>query len=372
MMQAAARSGAGANRWTRLREVTGFGVNPGNLRMLTYVPDELPESAALVVVLHGCMQTAAGYDRGAGWSTLADRYGFALIFPEQQRANNPRCCFTWYQLGDIERGRGEPQSIREMIEQMVLDRDIDRRRIFVTGFSAGAAMASVMLATYPDVFAGGGIIAGVPYGAATNVQQAFECMFQGRGRPPKEWGDHVRAASPHRGPWPKVSVWQGGADRTVRPTNADEIVKQWTDVHGLALAPSYADTVNGFARRVWCDRKGRDVIECYSIGGMGHGAPLATGDGDDRCGAAGPFLLNVGISSSFHIARFWGIATEKAAAARRHLAPKQPVIAGADEDGRWDEAALAAGDGGADDKAGRGVRRVIKRALRAIGLMRTG
>jgi len=80
----------------RLREVHAFGSNPGNLRMFSYHPPKLAENPALVVVLHGCTQTAGGYDVGAGWSTLADRYGFALLFPEQQRTNNPNGCFNWF------------------------------------------------------------------------------------------------------------------------------------------------------------------------------------------------------------------------------------------------------------------------------------
>src|SRR6266852_6978099 len=92
---------------SRLQEVDGFGSNPGNLRMFGYLPSRLEANPALVVVLHGCTQSAAGYDHGAGWSTLADRYGFALLLPEQQRSNNPNGCFNWFQSGDIERGRGE-------------------------------------------------------------------------------------------------------------------------------------------------------------------------------------------------------------------------------------------------------------------------
>src|SRR5215470_18949429 len=81
---------------TRLREIFGFGSNPGNLRMFVYRPPALADNPALVVVLHGCTQTAAGYDLGAGWSTLADRYGFALLLPEQQRSNNPNGCFIGF------------------------------------------------------------------------------------------------------------------------------------------------------------------------------------------------------------------------------------------------------------------------------------
>ena len=156
------------------------------------------------------------YDFGAGWSTLADRHGFVLLLPEQQRANNANNCFNWFSAGDIERGRGEAMSIRCMVEKMIVDHEIDRRRVFVTGLSAGGAMTSVMLATYPEVFAAGAIIAGLPYGTAANVKEAFESMGQVRARSAREWGDLVRAASPHQGPWPRVSVWHGGADQVVK------------------------------------------------------------------------------------------------------------------------------------------------------------
>src|ERR1700720_3949676 len=167
----------------RLQLVPEFGPNPGNLRMFTYLPPQYAANPALVVVLHGCTQTAASYDLGAGWSTLADRYGFALLLPEQQRSNNPNGCFNWFQTGDIERSHGEALSIRQMVDKMVSDHGIDRKRVFVTGLSAGGAMTSVMLATYPDVFAGGAIIAGLPFGIASNVREALNGMMQSASRP---------------------------------------------------------------------------------------------------------------------------------------------------------------------------------------------
>jgi poly(hydroxyalkanoate) depolymerase family esterase len=86
--------------------------------MLEHLPQRLGKSPALVVVLHGCAQTAAAYDHGAGWSSLADRHGFALLFPEQRRENNPKNCFTWFERGDTTRDLGEAASIRQMIEHM--------------------------------------------------------------------------------------------------------------------------------------------------------------------------------------------------------------------------------------------------------------
>lgn len=290
---------------SHLAEVHEFGSNPGALRMFKYVP-ERPNSA-LVVVLHGSSQTAASYDLGAGWSTLADRYGFVLLLPQQQIANNPNNGFNWFLLGDIERGRGEALSICQMIETMIAAHRIDRRRVFITGLSAGGAMACVMLAAYPELFAAGAVIAGLPYGTATNVNEALESMVHVRARSAREWGDLVRAASPHRGPWPRISVWHGSADPVVRPENADEIAKQWIDLHGLDHEPTGEELVDGYPRRVWRNRMGDDAIESYTIPGMAHGAPLATGNGEQHCGAPGAFLLDVGISSSYHIAKFWGL-----------------------------------------------------------------
>src|SRR3954468_20147205 len=200
----------------------------------------------------------------------------------------------------------------QMVGRMVSDHAIDPARVFVTGLSAGGAMTSVMLATYPEVFAGGAIIAGLPYGAANNVQQAFENMFQCPPRPARDWGDLVRAASRHRGAWPRISVWHGDADATVVPSNAIEIIKQWTDVHGLSARPSFEEVVDGYPRKVWVNGTGDELIESYSIPNMAHGTPLATGDADEQCGAAGPFLLEVGISSSYHIAKFFGLTNDRA------------------------------------------------------------
>src|SRR3984893_10695465 len=134
---------------------------------------------------------------------------------------------------------------------MTRDHGIDRTRVFVAGLSAGGAMTSVMLAAYPETFAAGAVIAGLPYRTATNINEAFESMFQVRPRSAREWGDLVRAASRHRGPWPRLSVWHGSADPVVKPENADEIVKQWTNVHGLDQEPTLTETVDGFPRQVW-------------------------------------------------------------------------------------------------------------------------
>jgi poly(hydroxyalkanoate) depolymerase family esterase len=292
-------------RLTELRELFGFGANPGNLRMFAYTPERLPHNAPLVIALHGCTQTAEEYDHGTGWSSLADKFGFAVVYPQQQPANNSKNCFSWFLPGDIARGRGEALSIREMVEHAVATFATDRRKVFVTGLSAGGAMASVMLATYPEVFAGGAIIAGLPYGCASNVQQAFEAMFTEQAHAAQALGDRVRGASRHRGPWPKISVWHGTSDPIVKPSNGEDVVRQWTNVHGLSDNPSYQELIGRHTRRIWNDANGTALIEAFSIWGMAHGVPLATTMGSESCGAPGAFFLDVGISSAHHIARIW-------------------------------------------------------------------
>lgn len=138
----------------RLTDLLGFGSNAGDLRALTYVPKNLPDDAALVVVLHGSWQTARDYNSRSGWSSVADEYKFVL-FPEQRCSNNANLSFNWFEPRDMRRDDGEAHSIRQMVEAIILAHGLDRRRIYITGLSAGGAMTSVMLATYPDVFAGG-------------------------------------------------------------------------------------------------------------------------------------------------------------------------------------------------------------------------
>lgn len=305
-----------------LREIGEFGPNPGQLRMLAFVPPGLPAGAPLVLVLHGCGQTAGGYDRGSGWSALAARLGFALVFPEQRPINNPNRCFNWFRPADTRRDAGEAASIRQMVAWMLARHRLDPRRVFVTGLSAGGAMASVMLAAYPDGFAAGAIIAGLPYGAAQSIPEAFEAMATGRPRPPEAWAEAVRRASPHRGPWPRVSIWQGSADATVRPVNAEQILAQWRALHGpAATAEAERLLAPGHHLALWRGPDGRVLIELHRIEGMGHGVPIAPQAGAPPLGEAGPFMLDVGIASTAAIVGFFGLGAAPAAEA----APARPL-----------------------------------------------
>ena len=124
---------------SRLVRVRDFGSNPGNLRMLSFIPWKLRPKAPLVVVLHGCGQSARDITYGAGWTGLANEMGFALLAPEQRRANNPQRGFNWFHPSDRTRDSGEALSIRQMIDWMISEHGLDRKRVYVTGLSAGGA-----------------------------------------------------------------------------------------------------------------------------------------------------------------------------------------------------------------------------------------
>ena len=144
------------------------------------------------------------------------------------------------------RGGGEVASIHSMVGWAVGTLSVDADRVFVCGLSAGGAMAGAMLAGYPELFGGGAIIAGLPFGAAASVSEALDAMYVGKVKEPVRWGDLVRAACgreagrPDAG-WPAVSIWYGTRDRVVKPINAGELVKQWTDVHEVGAAEPVTD-----------------------------------------------------------------------------------------------------------------------------------
>lgn len=282
--------GSGQVHDVRLADVTGFGSNPGALCARLYLPENLPAGAALVVVLHGCTQSAA-----FRLVATCDRTRIAVLFPEQQRANNANLCYNWFVPGDIARDGGEALSIRQMIEAVVVAHDLDRRSIFITGLSAGGAMAAVMLAAYPEVFAGGAIIAGLAYGSAASIPEAFDRMRGHGGPSPAGLQRLLREASSHSGPWPKIAVWQGSADNTVVPANADAIVAQGKGVHGVAKMPAHTEKARVQTRQVWCDVNGQEVIEKFIVADMGHGTPLKTG-GDDGLGVAGGRVPRRGVA----------------------------------------------------------------------------
>lgn len=306
-----AEPGRFAHSEAALTQVTGFGTNPGNLLMFKHVPASMPASAPLVMVLHGCTQSAAAME-ASGWSAAADVYKFYVVYAQQQSSNNANSCFNWFEPGDIARGQGEALSIKQMVDHMKGTYPVDAARVFVTGFSAGGYMTPVMLATYPDVFAAGAVNAGGPYRCATSMGEAFTCMSPGVNKTPTAWGDLVRGAYPgYAGPWPRVSLWHGTSDSTVAVANLTEDMEQWTNVHGIDQTADTADTVSGFPHKVYRDASGRALVETVEVTGMNHAVAIdpqyAFPGSSAACGTAGSYFSDVNACAVYHQATFFGL-----------------------------------------------------------------
>jgi poly(hydroxyalkanoate) depolymerase family esterase len=305
---------------TEPREESGFGSNPGNLRMFSYVPAGLPAGAPLVVVLHGCKQKAATFARDAGWIALADRSKVALLLPEQKGlpryfwdvyvfpwvlawygANNQNGCFNWFEPDNTARDRGEAHSISQMIDAMIARHAVDRSRVYIAGLSAGGAMTAAMLAAYPERFAGGAIVAGVPYGCADSVGKALQCMNPGIDQTPADWRRRVPDPS---GPVPPVSIWHGDSDTRVVPRNRQELIDQWTAVHGLVPTPTRSEQSGSVTRELYMDGDAVKV-ESVLVKGLGHAFPIRTGTAP--CGQPGDFVVAASVCAASEIARFWGL-----------------------------------------------------------------
>jgi len=287
-------SPAAPGRFVVLRE---FGANPGRLRLRGYLPARaVCPGAPLVVLLHGCGQDAADFAAEAGWTGLADRLRLPLLLPEQQAENNRQRCFDWFHLAATMRGHGEAASIAAIVDAAAARFQSDRRRVFVAGLSAGGAMAAVMLAAYPDVFAAGSAFAGLPVGEATSMVRALGLMARGGAEAtPAERVERARRVAPpdYCGPWPRLSVWRGEADQTVVPENGARLAAQWRALHGLAEPPT--------RRSAYCQAWG-NAVELWTLPGLGHAWAIGAGSG-----RGSEFAVQGTVDAVTEIARFWGI-----------------------------------------------------------------
>jgi poly(hydroxyalkanoate) depolymerase family esterase len=297
-LPASSGTGTGGAAGAGITEVSSFGDNPGQLKMFVHAPPS-GKASAIVVALHGCTQGASDY-LGAGWNELADKAGFAVVYPEQTTSNNYQRCFRWFDKAQIEHGAGEASSIAAMTEHAKAE--YGATKAYVTGLSAGAAMTSVMLATYPELFEAGAIMAGLPYACATSQNDAYSCMSPGRDQTADAWAKLVPSAA--HGTAPRVSIWHGDADWIVRPMNETQLVRQWTGVAGVPSEPSSTATVDGATHAEYKDASGVVRVESWLIKGMGHGVALAPKSG---CGKSGAYLLDEGVCSTTKAATFFGL-----------------------------------------------------------------
>ncbi|MDN0196504.1 PHB depolymerase family esterase [Streptomyces sp. S.PNR 29] len=256
-----------------LTEVTNFGTNPSNLQMYLYVPASVTTRPAVVVAVHYCTGSGPAMYNGTEYASLADRYGFIVVYPSVTRASK---CFDVASPQALRRGGGsDPVGIRSMVDWVTRTYNADTSRIFAVGISSGAMMTNVLLGNYPDVFAAGAAFAGVPFGcfATTNGSEWNSACANGTvTRTPQAWGDLVRGSYPgYTGSRPRMQLWHGTEDAVLRYPNFGEEIKQWTNVHGVSQTPAATDTPqSGWTRTRYGGTGDRAPVEAISLQGAGH------------------------------------------------------------------------------------------------------
>jgi poly(hydroxyalkanoate) depolymerase family esterase len=229
----------------------------------------------LLVMLHGGTQDADDFAAGTRMNALAEEHGFLVAYPSQCKSANPSLCWNWFKPGDQMRDAGEPSIIAGITTEIIAEHDIDPQRVFVAGLSAGGAMAAVMGATYPEIYAGVGIHSGLPYRSASDVASAFSAMRGDRGqkrrqRKSRHTSDHALRV--------RTIVFHGDADQIVHPSNGAKIVEAHAKTRD-SMESTTASTSRGYTRTITRDKTGAVVVEQWLIHGSGHAWSGGSPDG---------------------------------------------------------------------------------------------
>jgi poly(hydroxyalkanoate) depolymerase family esterase len=257
-------------------------------RALVHVPRGLDRDrpVALVCMLHGCTQDPSTFAAATLMNDAADRHGFVVVYPGQDRGKNPQGCWNWFLPEHQRRDAGEPALIAGIVGELIETSSpytIDPRRVFVAGLSSGAAMACILGACYPDLFAAVAVHSGLAYGSANNLASAYEAMARGSGKGNALGRAAHAAMGQYARPVPTIVIY-GKADRTVAPVNAIEVLRQSTTANNLA-APEICDHDvarpttsrradvqggHGYTSSQWIDRRGAVLHELIEIDGLAH------------------------------------------------------------------------------------------------------
>lgn len=261
-----------------LTEVTNFGTNPTNLRMHLYVPDRVTTRPAVLVAVHYCTGSGPAFFSGTQFASLADQFGFIVIYPSATRSGS---CFDVSTAGALtHNGNSDPVGIVSMVRWVLQNRNGDPNRVYVTGASSGGMMTNVLLGDYPDVFKAGAAFMGVPFACFRTDDPSMWNNACANGQvihTPQEWGTLVRNAFPgFTGARPRMQVWHGTADTTLRFPNFGEEIKQWTNVLGVSQTPSFTDMPqSGWTRTRYGGTGTMAPVEAISIANVGHSLPLS-------------------------------------------------------------------------------------------------
>jgi poly(hydroxyalkanoate) depolymerase family esterase len=253
----------------------------GRRRYKLYLPSGYrAQLHPLLVLLHGCKQSAADFAAGTRMNEQAEINQCVVAYPEQSRSANPLKCWNWFNPADQRRDQGEAALIAGIARQIMREYRIDHTRVYVAGLSAGGAAAANVAMAYPDLFAGLGIHSGLPCRAAHDVQSAFRAMRDGRRRDPADTGNGGELLAPGL----RTIVFHGDGDDTVNPRNGAYIVSEAkaaarTELR-CSLEQGRVPEGRAYSRSTYRTDDGRVLIEEWTIHGAGHawsgGSPLGS------------------------------------------------------------------------------------------------
>ncbi|WP_432932852.1 extracellular catalytic domain type 1 short-chain-length polyhydroxyalkanoate depolymerase [Microbispora sp. CA-135349] len=251
-----------------LQEITNFGTNPTNLKMYLYVPNNVPAHPAILVGVHWCHGTGRDFYSGTQFASLADRYGFIVVYPSASSSDG--CWDVHSQAALTHNGGSDPLGIVSMVRYVEQHNGGDPNRVYVTGHSSGGMMTNVLLGSYPDVFKAGAAFAGVPFGCfAGSDSWSTACATGTITKNPQQWGDLVRNAYPgYTGPRPRMQLWHGTNDDVLYFHNFEEEIKQWTDVLGVSQTPT--STEYNIPRSTWTRTRYGSQVEAIKEQGQPH------------------------------------------------------------------------------------------------------
>ena len=260
-----------------LVQVTNFGNNPSNLQMYVYVPNNVRASPPILLALHQCTGSGPGFFSSTAFASLADQYGFIVIYPSVTRSGS--CWDVSSSQALTRNGGSDPVGLMSMITYTEQHYGGNPNAVYVTGASSGAMMTNVMLGDYPDVFKAGAAFMGVPFGCFfTGTVDGWNtaCADGQVSNTALAWGNMVRNADPgYTGPRPRVQLWHGTADGTLNYENLSQEILQWTNVLGVSSTPASTTTpVSGWTETQYDNGAGTPEVEAFSIAGAGHVLPI--------------------------------------------------------------------------------------------------